>query len=95
MATRRWPKGTWMKLTSKDTLRALIKQRDLSYADVGRAAGCHKTMVSALANGYRPSCTPKLAERISKCLGVPLEVLFVPQASAVGGSSDKVGRKVA
>lgn len=95
MATRRWPKGTWMKLTSKDTLRALIKQRDLSYADVGRAAGCHKTMVSALANGYRPSCSPRLAERISKCLGVPLEVLFVPQASAASGGSDKTARKVA
>jgi transcriptional regulator with XRE-family HTH domain len=95
MATRRWPKGTWMKLTSKDTLRALMKQRGLSYADVGRAAGCHKTMISALANGYRPSCTPKLAERIAQCLAVPLEVLFVPNASADSGHIVQRGRKVA
>lgn len=95
MATRRWPKGTWMKLTSKDTLRALIKQRDLSYADVGRAAGCHKTMISALANGHRTSCTWELAERIAQCLAVPSEVLFVANASAVSGSNNKSRKKVA
>lgn len=76
---RRWPKGTWMKLTSKDTLKALIKQRGLSYGDVGLSAGCHRSMISALANGHRTSCTDKLAERIALTLGVPSEVLFVPQ----------------
>lgn len=95
MALRRWPKGTWMKLTSKDTLRALIKQRGLSYADLGRMADCHKTMISALVNDHRDSCTPELAERISVALGVPSEVLFVPKGSAVGGSNDKRGGKAA
>lgn len=94
MALRRWPKGTWMKLTSKDTLRALIKQRGLSYADLGQMAGCHKTMISALVNGHRPSCSPELAERIARCLGVPSEVLFVHQTSADGGSSDNSQEKV-
>lgn len=93
MTKKRWPKGTWMKLTSKETLRALIKQRGYSYADVGRMADCHKTMISALVNGHRTSCTPGLAEHIVLCLGVPLEVLFVPKASASSGNNDK--RKVA
>ena len=95
MALRRWPKGTWMKLTSKDTLRALIKQRGLSYADLGRMADCHKTMISALVNGHRTSCSPKLAERIALSLAVPSEVLFVPQRSADSGNSDKRGGKAA
>ena len=82
---RRWPKGTWMKLTSRDTLRALIKQRGMSYEDVGRAAGCHRSMISALVNGHRTSCTTKLGERISLCLGVPSEVLFVAKPSAASG----------
>lgn len=86
---RRWPKGTWMRLTSKDTLRALIKQRGLSYGDIGQMADCHRTMISQLVNGNRTSCTPELAERIALCLGVPSEVLFVAQASATSGRGDK------
>lgn len=84
-----------MKLTSKDTLRALIKQRGMSYEDVGRAAGCHRTMISQLVNGNRTSCTPTLAERISLCLGVPSEVLFVAQPSAAAVRSTKTGGKAA
>lgn len=86
---RRWPKGTWMRLTSKDTLRALIKQRGLSYGDIGQMADCHRTMISQLVNGNRTSCTPELAERIALCLGVPSEVLFVAQASAATGRNAK------
>lgn len=91
---RRWPKGTWMKLTSKDTLRALIKQRGLSYGDIGEMAGCHRTMVSQLVNGNRTSCTPELAEKIALCLGVPSEVLFVAHPSASSGQNIK-GRRAA
>lgn len=89
MARKRWPEGTWMKITSKDTLKALIKQRGLSYGDIGEMADCHRTMISALANGHRTSCTPQLAERIVRCLDIPLEVLFVPHASAVSGRNSK------
>lgn len=92
---RRWPKGTWMKLQSKDTLRALIKQRGLSYGDIGEMAGCHRSMVSALTNGHRTSCTPELAEKIALCLGVPSEVLFVANASATSGQNIKTGGKAA
>jgi transcriptional regulator with XRE-family HTH domain len=86
---KRWPKGTWMKLTSKDTLRALIKQRGLSYGVIGEMCGCHRSMISALANGHRKSCTPALAEKIALCVGVPLEVLFVAHPSAGSGHQNK------
>lgn len=92
---RRWPKGTWMKLTSKDTLKALKKQRRLSYGDIAEMAGCHRSMISQLANGHRTSCTAPLAERIALCLGVPSEVLFVAQASAASGQNDKSRRPAA
>lgn len=85
MTRRSWPKGTWMKVISQDTLKALIQQRKLSYGDVGEMCGCHRSMISQLANGSRPSCTPDLAEKIARCLGVPLELLFMPRASAVSG----------
>jgi len=86
---RNWPKGTWMKLTSKDTLRALIKQKGLSYRDIGDLADCHRSMISQLANGHRTSCTPILAEKIAVCLGVPREVLFVERTSAASGYNAK------
>lgn len=91
---KRWPKGTWMKLNSKETLRALIKQRGLSYGDVGVMVGCNRSMISQLVNGARPSCSPVLAERLAVCLGVPVEVLFTPNASAGSGDGSKSARKV-
>lgn len=87
---RRWPKGTWMKLQSKETLRALIKQRGLSYQDIGTLADCHKSMVSQLVNGHRTSCSAELAEKLAVILGVPREVLFVAHASAASGHNIKV-----
>lgn len=85
MAKRHWPKGTWMQVISKDTLKALIQQRGLSYADVGEMAGCHRSMIGQLVSGHRISCKPTLAENIARCLGVPVELLFLPRASAASG----------
>ena len=86
---RRWPKGTWMKFKpeSPDVLRALMKSRSMSYTDVGRGAGCHRTMISALVNGHRTSCTDELADRIALVLGIPTEVLFAPQVPTASGRS--------
>lgn len=78
---KRWPKGAWVKLTSADTLTALIAQRTLSYATLARYAGCSKGFVSHLTSGRRTTCTPQLAERIAEALQVPLELLFVPSVS--------------
>ena len=93
MARKRWPRGTWMKLTGKAILRALIEQRGLSYGDLGSLANCHRSMISALVNGHRTSCTPELAERIAMSLNVPLEVLFVPKLSAPSSRNDHSQRK--
>lgn len=89
---RRWPKGTWMKLTSADTLRALMAQRGLSYETLARYAGCSKSFVSHLTRGRKTTCTPALAERIAEALSVPLEILFVPSVSADGGHIVRSGR---
>lgn len=86
---KRWPKGTYMKLNNRDMLRALIEHSGLSYQDIGTMAGCHRSMISQLVNGHRKSCTGPLAERISLCLGVPSELLFVAHVSAGSGSNDK------
>lgn len=84
---KRWPEGTWMRLTSGKILRALMDAKRLSNEDIARHAGVGRTFISALVNERRTSCTPKVAELIAERLEVPLEVVFVPRASAVGGRS--------
>lgn len=90
---RRWPKGTWMKLRSGSLLREMMNTRKASNADVALAAGCGRTFISALVNGRRSSCTPKVAERIASYFQVPLELLFEPKMSA--GSGRQINRKAA
>lgn len=79
---KRWPRGTWMRLQSADTLKALIKQRNLSLDRMARYAGCSKSFISHLTAGRKTTCTPKLAIRIAEALDVPLELLFVPSTDA-------------
>lgn len=86
---RRYPKGTWMKLTSGAILRAFMDERKVSNLDVGLAAGVQRTFISALVNERRTSCTPAVAQRIERFLGVPEGVIFVPRASTTGGSSSQ------
>lgn len=92
MATsKRWPKGTWMKLTSGDILRAFMDQRGVSNADLGMAAGVGRSFISALVNERRTSCTPRVAERIERRLGVPSGVIFTPK-TATGSSGNRKGK---
>lgn len=86
---KRWPKGTWMRLTSGKILRGQMDVKHLSNADVALSAGVGRTFISALVNERRTSCSPQVAERIAERLEVTLEVLFVPKASAASGSNDK------
>lgn len=79
----RWPKGTWMKLQSEDTLKALMAQRQFSLQRLARYAGCSKSFISHLTSGRKTTCTPELAARIAEALEVPLEILFVPSPSAI------------
>lgn len=83
---RTWPKGTWMQLKSTDYFKDTIRQRGFSYSDVAEMARCHKSMIGQLASGHRKSCSPELAERISRCLGVLPGLLFDERASATSGS---------
>lgn len=81
---KRWPKGTWMKLRSADTLRALMEQDDFSLGRLARYADCSKGFISHLLAGRRSSCTPELASRIAEALGVPLTVLFDAKMTTSG-----------
>lgn len=86
---KRWPKGTWMRLTSGKILRGQMDLKGLSNEDVAKHAGVGRTFISALVNERRTSCTPKVAELIAERCEISLEVLFVPRASAVSGDSNK------
>ncbi|GGG04475.1 hypothetical protein GCM10007304_18240 [Rhodococcoides trifolii] len=74
-----------MRLTSQDTLRALMKQRGFSMDRLGRYAGCSKSFISHLCSGHKKSCTNELAVRIAEALEVPIELLFVNEQSAASG----------
>lgn len=87
--TKRYPKGTWMKLNSGALLRELMNTKGLSNADVALHARVGRTFISALVNERRTSCTPVVATRIAERLQVPVTVLFVPKQSAVSGRSVK------
>lgn len=88
---KRWPKGTWMKLQSRDILKSLMEdeRRNFSMARLARYSGCSKSFISHLLAGRKSTCTPELATRIAEALDVPVELLFVPNASADSGRNIK------
>lgn len=89
MRRGRWPKGTWMQITSGKILRGLMDQRQVSNADVADAAGCGRTFISALVNGRRKSCKTDTAERIARYLQVPLEIVFTPMTSTTSSHNEQ------
>lgn len=81
---KRYPRGTWMKLSSPELLRATMARRNISMSTLARYAGCSKSMIGHLckgADGGKTSCSPDLAERIAEALDVPRELLFVERVS--------------
>ena len=46
-----------MRLRSAETLRALMRQQNLSLGALASAAQCSKSFVSHLLSGRRSSCT--------------------------------------
>lgn len=92
---KRYPKGTWMRLSSGKVLRAFMDERGLSNMDVALHAQVSRTFISALVNGRRSSCTPAVARRIEERLQVPPGVLFVPRASAGSGQNNKPKARIA
>lgn len=90
---KRWPKGTWMTLTSADTLRALMKQKDFTNARLARSAECSRQFIWQLVHGEKKSMKPRTAELIAEALDVPLGVLFLP--SVATASHQNVQRRAA
>lgn len=82
-------RGRWVRLTSQDVFRAFIKDRGLSYKQLGDMAGCHKSMIGQLVNGDRSTCTEDLARSIARVFNVPVEALFAPSESAISSRNDK------
>lgn len=85
---KRYPKGSWMRLTSPDMLRATMARRSFSMARLARYAGCSKSMIGHLASGHKRTCTPELASRIAEALDVPTELLFVVHVSTARSQND-------
>lgn len=84
MPTKRrmfWPRGTWMRLTSSTTLRALMDQREMSLSRLARYAGVSKGFIAHLRADRKSTCTPAVAQRIAEALDVPLALLFVPSVA--------------
>lgn len=74
-----------MKLTSADTLRALMAQKDVSYSDLAASATVSKGFVSHLTSGRKNTCTPRVADAIARRLDIPLAVLFLPSVPTAEG----------
>lgn len=88
----RWPKGTYMRLVSKEALCAyLITHKDIDAYKKGTPlphkmtqrgladrVGVHPSFINHLTSGRRRCLLPETAKRISEVLGAPVEVLFEP-----------------
>lgn len=88
--SRRWPKGTWMRLISAGRLRAFVgpepgkkmSARRLALRVINPETGrpISASFIDHLLAGRKTSCTPKVAERIAEALEVPIDILFDPRA---------------
>lgn len=89
---RRWPKGTWMRLVSKERLLSFVGTepgKKMSQRKLARYAGVHPSFINHLTSGRRKSCEPRTAELIAEALEVPLDVLFVPEVASATSASAK------
>lgn len=82
MHTKRWRKGTYMRLISPDRLRAFVgdprkePSKKISGRRLARAAGTHPSYIDHLLSGRCRTAKPVTAHRIAEVLGVPVELLF-------------------
>lgn len=84
-----------MRLTSANTLRALMDQKGISLQDLANSAKVSKGFISHLTAGRKKTCTPRVAEEIARRLDVPLSLLFVPSVPLVSGRSSNQQKRVA
>lgn len=62
-----------------------IDGRKITQTKLARLAGVSRSFIAHLVSGYRTSCKPETAERISEALGLPVTVLFDPYESSSTG----------
>lgn len=91
---KHYPKGTWMKLKSREILIAFMVREDFSVTRLAQYAGCSRAMIGHLRSGHKTSCTPALADRISEALGVPRIALFDERVSTVSSRINHQAEKV-
>lgn len=91
---KRYAKGSYMRLKSVDLLRAFVVTREdidayrsgkpieqkMSQRNLAEKAKVHPSFINHLTSGRKKSCEPQTAESIAEALGVPLAVLFLPEA---------------
>lgn len=90
--TRRWPKGTYMRLISPDRLRSFVgpePSKKMSGRRLARYIEVHPSFIDHLLSGRRKSCNTRTGERIAEALDVPLDILFVPTAPSNTGQTAK------
>lgn len=96
MARRKhYPRGTWMKLRSKEILIAFMDDKGFSVTRLAQYANCSRSFIGHLRSGHKTSCTPQLADRIAEALAVPRVALFDERTSAASGRSNKPQRSAA
>jgi transcriptional regulator with XRE-family HTH domain len=78
-----------MKLRSKEILIAFMNDKGFSTERLARYSNCSKSFIGHLRSGYKTSCSPELADRISEALAVPRVALFDERTSAGSGGSIK------
>lgn len=84
-----------MKLRSKEILIAFMDDKDFSTGRLATYAKCSRSFIGHLRSGYKTSCSPELADRISEALAVPRVALFDERTSATSGGNDKRKAKAA
>jgi ribosome-binding protein aMBF1 (putative translation factor) len=65
----------------KELMRTANNGEGLSLRDMADRLPCGKSMIHALTNGTKQSCTETLGKRIAEVLGVATPVLFMPDPS--------------
>lgn len=81
-----------MRLQSTERLRAFVgaePEKKMSQRRLARYAGVTPGFINHLTSGRRNSCTTLVAQRIAEAIGVPLEILFVPETSTTDVSDTK------
>lgn len=76
-----------LRLVTPDAFPAALRcagndGRPLTYREVAQRAGCSRSLVGYLATGTQTRCSPVLAARLERALGVDTGRLFVPASSS-------------